>query len=356
MSVTDSYRRSFLAILVVVVTVAFIAVMKNFLVTIMLAGVFTAIVHPAHRRVLRFFRGRAKLAAAVTMLLLILLVVIPCVWFVGVLVKQAIDISSGAGPMIQEQMAHRDAWAERLSNLPFADRILPYREEAMQKGAEAVSALGRFVVGKLSDITRGTLAFIVQLVLMLYSMFFFLIDGAALLRGMMSHLPLSPAERARLVNRFASVSIATLKSTVVIGVAQGTLGGVGFAVAGIPGAVFWGTVMTVFAMIPGVGTALVWVPAAIYLVATGHVLKTIFFALYFILVVGTLDNLLRPRLVGRGTQMHELLVLLSTLGGIMLFGIVGFILGPVIAALFITLWDIQGESMREHVGERPAGS
>lgn len=346
MNVSPSYRRAFLTILLVAITLAFILVMRRFLVTLLLASVFSAIIHPAYRRVLKLFRGRAKLASATTVLILIVLVILPSVAFVGVLVRQAVEISSGAGPMIQEQMAQREVWRERLSNVPLAARLLPYQEEALQKGAEAAAALGGFVVGKLSDITRGTISFIVQLVLMLYAMFFFLIDGRDLLRGAMRHLPLSPEEGTRLIDRFASVSIATLKSTVVVGVVQGTMGGLGFAVAGIPGAVFWGTIMTVFAMIPGVGTALVWIPAAVFLAVTGHVTKMIFFALYFILVVGMLDNLLRPRLVGKGTQMHELLVLLSTLGGIMLFGIVGFILGPVVAALFITLWDIQGESMR----------
>ena len=347
MNNTDSYRRTVLAILVVIITVAFVAVMRRFLVTLLLAGVFTAIIHPGYRKLLSLFRGRAKLAAATTMLILVLLVVVPVIAFLGVLVSQAIQVSSGAGPTIQEQLANRDRLTEKIAQLPFADQLLPYREQAIQKLGEAAAALGRFVVGKVSDVTRGTVSFIVQLVILLYAMFFFLMDGKAILGTIMNHLPLSPDDRTRLVDRFSSVARATLTGTVVVGVLQGTMGGFGFAVAGIPGAVFWGTVMTVFAMIPGVGTALVWVPAAIYLGVNGRTVATIVFALYFVLVVGMIDNVLRPRLVGRGTQMHELLVLLSTLGGIMFFGVLGFILGPVVAALFITLWDMQGESMRE---------
>jgi predicted PurR-regulated permease PerM len=351
MNVKDSYRRIFLAILVIGITLALFMVLRSFLVTLMLAGIFSAILHPAYGRILRLFRGRAKLAASVTILLVVALVIVPAVGFVSVLVREAMHISGGAGQMLEEQMSHREEWRTRLSNLPFAEHLLPYQEQAIQKGSEAAAALGRFVVGKLSDVARGTVSFVVQIVLMLYAMFFFLMDGRKMLHAAMHHMPLSEAERERLLQRFASVSIATLKSTIVIGALQGLLGGIGFAVAGISGAVFWGTVMTVFAMIPGVGTALVWVPTAIYLAVTGHTVKVIIFALYFILVVGMMDNLLRPRLVGKGTQMHELLVLLSTLGGIMVFGIVGFILGPVIAALFITIWDIQGESMRSPAGD-----
>jgi len=199
----------------------------------------------------------------------------------------------------------------------------------------------------VKDLTRGTVNLIVHAVLMFYAMYFFFMDGPRILRTTTQYLPMSEAERNRLIDRFTAVSVATIKSTVVIGVVQGTLGGAGFAVAGIPGAVFWGAVMVVLAMIPGVGTALVWIPAVAYLLIVGRITTAIVLALYFILVVGMIDNLLRPRLVGKGTQMHELLVLLSTLGGLMAFGLVGFIIGPVIASLFITLWEIQGTPERE---------
>jgi len=134
---------------------------------------------------------------------------------------------------------------------------------------------------------------------------------------------------------------------VVIGVIQGTLGGVALAVMGVSGAAFWGTLMVILSMIPGLGTAIVWVPVCIYLFATGRVGVSIGLAVYFAAVVGSVDNLLRPRLVGKGTQLPDLLVLLSTLGGLMMFGAVGFILGPVLAALFGTTWDIFNAFVRE---------
>jgi predicted PurR-regulated permease PerM len=346
MSVFTTYHRAFLAILVGAITIAFFIVMRGFLIAMMLAGIFTAIMYPAYRRVLRACRYRERLSSALMMVMIVVLVVIPFIAFIGLLVSQGLQVSTDAAPMIQEQIAHGH-WAERLSRLPFADKIQPYQDELIKKGTEAAATLATFVVGKLSAITKGTVSFIVNLALMLYAMYFFFIDGPRLMRRIMEYLPLSPEDRTRLVDRFASVSIATLKSTVVIGLVQGLLGAAAFAVASIPGAVFWGTIMTVFAMIPGIGTALVWIPAAIYLAVNGRTVTVIVFSLYFILIVGTIDNILRPRLVGRGSQMHELLVLLSTLGGIIAFGMVGFILGPVIAALFLTLWDIQGESVRD---------
>jgi predicted PurR-regulated permease PerM len=123
---------------------------------------------------------------------------------------------------------------------------------------------------------------------------------------------------------------------------QGALGGLALAVVGIPSAVFWGVIMTVLSILPGIGTALVWIPAAVILGASGHILKAVGLAVFCGLVVGSLDNVLRPALVGKDTQMHELMIFLSTLGGIMMFGVVGFIIGPIIAALFISVWEIYG--------------
>ena len=343
---SSSYHRTFLAILVAGITIAFIVVMQSFLVTVMLAAIFTAMIYPGYRVVLSWCRGRARLAAAIYIIFVAILVIIPTVLFLSVVVAQGIDISSGAGDLIKEQVAS-GKWADRLAELPFMDRILPYREEILQRSVQVTSSVGKFVVGKLTDFTRGTVQVMVHAILMFYAMYFFLLDGHHLLRTTAEYLPLSQTERTRLIQRFTSVSIATIRSTVVIGLLQGTLGGLGFAGAGLPGAVFWGAMMTVLSLVPGIGIALVWVPATIYLLIMGRITAMIVFAIYFTVVVGLVDNFLRPILVGKESQMHELLVLLSTLGGLMAFGLLGFIIGPVIAALFITLWEIQGTPVQQ---------
>jgi predicted PurR-regulated permease PerM len=346
MSPSSSYHRTFLAILVAAITLAFIVVMRNFLITVMLAAIFTAMVYPGYRIVLSWCRGKQRVAAGVYIIILALLVIIPTAVFLSVLVAQAIEISGGASSLIQEQVRSGE-WADKLAQLPFMDRIMPYRDQILEKSMQVTSAIGRFVVTKLTDFTKGTVHVIVHAILMFYAMYFFLMDGHHLLRTTTAYLPLSPAERTRLIERFTSVSIATIRSTVAIGLIQGVLGGAGFAVAGLPGAVFWGAMMTFLSLVPGIGIALVWVPAAAYLLVMGRITATIVFSLYFILVVGLVDNFLRPLLVGKESQMHELLVLLATLGGLMAFGLVGFIVGPVVAALFITLWEIQGAPVQE---------
>lgn len=347
MSVADSHRRNFLTVLLVVVSVAFIVMMKRFLVPLLLAAIFAALVSPLYRWLLRLFRGRRTLSSLTTLLVVFLVVVVPLTLFAGILVGQAVQVSNAAVPWIQHQIENPDQFLSRLQALPFADRIMPYQDEILRRVAEVVRAAGTFIINRLSDVTRGTVAFIFDVVILFYAMFFFLIDGRRFLTGIVGSLPLSPQESERIVGRFVSVTRAALASTVVIGLVQGTLGGLALGVVGVPGAAFWGTLMAVFAMIPGVGTAAVWVPVCIYLLATGSVGTGIGLAVYFALVVGSVDNLLRPRLVGRETQLPDLLVLLSTLGGLMMFGAVGFILGPVLAALFVTTWDIFNAFVRQ---------
>jgi len=197
----------------------------------------------------------------------------------------------------------------------------------------------------------GTFNTIIDVFIMLYCMFFFLLDGDGILKKALYYLPLEDHDECRILDKFTSITRATIKGTLVIGVLQGSLAGLAFAVVGIPSAVFWGTVMAVLSVIPSVGSALVWFPAVVYLVATGHISKGIGLFVFCAFVVGSLDNLLRPKLVGKDTQMHELMILFGTLGGIFMFGMVGIIIGPVIAGLFVTVWEIYGMAFQDVLPE-----
>jgi predicted PurR-regulated permease PerM len=227
------------------------------------------------------------------------------------------------------------------------ERLEPYRAEILTRLGQAVGALGNFFVSTLSTATKFTINFLFHFFILIYAMFFFLMDGKKLLDRILYYIPLSDEDERNMLDKFVSVSRATLKGTLIIGIIQGGLAGIGFAVAGIQGAVFWGTIMMLLSIIPGVGPAVVWVPGVVYLFVTGHTLSGILLALYCGLIVGTADNFLRPRLVGRDLKMHDLLILLGTLGGIMLFGVAGFIIGPILAALFKTVWEIYGTVFRD---------
>jgi predicted PurR-regulated permease PerM len=166
---------------------------------------------------------------------------------------------------------------------------------------------------------------------------------------MLYYLPLKHDEEQMMLDRFISVTRATLKGTLIIGLLQGTLAGIGFWVVGIDSVVFWGTIMVVLSIIPVIGSSLIWIPAVILLAASGAFVKAIGLAVYCGLIVGSLDNVLRPMLVGKDTKMHEMFILLGTLGGIGMFGIIGFIIGPIIAALFVTIWDLYGETFKDYL-------
>ena len=216
-----------------------------------------------------------------------------------------------------------------------------------KKPATSSVQVSGFLIDGLSAATLGTANFIFMTVTMLYTMFYFLMDGEQLLRRILYYLPLEGADERLLLDKFTSVARATLKGTAVIGILQGGLAGLAFVVTGVPNAAFWGAIMAMLSIIPGVGTALVWGPAALMLALNGQFAAAIGLTVFCAAVVGTLDNVLRPVLVGKDTQMHELMIFFSTLGGILMFGIVGLMLGPIIAALFTAIWELYGLAFQD---------
>ena len=234
------------------------------------------------------------------------------------------------------------ALAAVLAGLPIIGEVAPKPDELLAKLGEFATSIGTFLVGSLAAATRGTAKFFLQMFVTVYALFFFLISGPEILQRLLYLFPLETEQEDRLVEKFSSVARATIKGTLVIGLVQGGLAALGFLVAGIHGTIFWGTIMVVLSIIPLVGAALIWVPAVIFLLSTGSVTAGLLLLLWCGTVVSASDNVLRPILVGRDTKMPDLLILLSTLGGIGMFGVVGFIVGPIIAALFLTIWDIYG--------------
>lgn len=345
------FRQAFLLLLVAAISAAFVAMIRSFLLTILLAAIFAALSYPAYRWLLGRFRGREALAALATLVLLLALVMLPLLAVLGAGANEALRVAETVRPRLQQLVDQPGEIESRLRTLPGYGRIAPYRAEILTKAGELVGSTGAFLFSVLSATTRATAVFVFHVFVLLYTMFYFLTGGPGLLRTVLAHLPLTEADKARMLDKFVSVTRATLKGTIVIGAAQGLLGGLAFWAAGIDGPIFWGTVMTVLSIIPGIGAALIWVPAAIILVTTGAVWQGIALGLFCALVVGSVDNVLRPRLVGRDTKLHDLLIFFSTLGGLLLFGATGFILGPILAALFVTAWDMFGTAFRSALAE-----
>lgn len=350
----DRYRKAFLLLLLVFISALFISMIRPFLMTILMAAIGSALAQPLYSKFVGWVRGRRALASILTLIIILLVVVIPLLVVLGIVAAQAVKVSGAVGPWIQQQISNPDLLMQRLEGLPLMDRLRPFRAEILTKLGQLVGTVGNFMVGSLSAATRGTIAFIVHFMLMLYTMFYFIMDGGRILRKILYYMPLPNEDEERMVEKFVSVSRATLKGTLIIGIVQGTLAGTALAIVGVSGAVFWGTVMAILSVIPGVGTAIVWLPIAIYMLVTGSTGSGIFLIAFCGGIVGAVDNVLRPRLVGQDTKMHDLFIIFSTLGGILLFGVVGFIVGPILAALFITAWDIYGHVFRDVLPDGPS--
>jgi predicted PurR-regulated permease PerM len=199
-------------------------------------------------------------------------------------------------------------------------------------------------------LSQGTATFFFELFIMIYAMYFFLIYGSNLIEQAMGYVPLLRSEQKDLIEVGRSVSRATIKGTMIIGVVQGALGGLGFAVVGIDAPAFWGAVMAIVSILPVAGTALIWVPGVIYLLSSGQTIAGLGLFIWGAAVVGTIDNVLRPILIGRDTKMPDLVILLSTLGGLSLFGPAGLIVGPMLAALLITVLTIYRRVFGDSLG------
>jgi predicted PurR-regulated permease PerM len=345
------FSNGFLIALVVAISAAFLAMIWTFALTILMAAIFAGLSYPSFLRLQTKMGGRSSLAAITTLVLLMVLVLAPLLVVLAAGANEALRITQTVGPRLQQFVDEPSAFQGRLRGLPFYAYIEPYRQEILTKIAELVGGASKFLFSALSATTVATAVFIFQFAVFLYTLFFCLIDGPLLLRGILGYLPLAETDKARMLDKFVSVTRATLKGTILIGAAQGLMGGIAFWAVGIDGPIFWGTVMTVLSIIPGVGGALVWVPAAIILAVTGNIWPAVGLTLFCALVVGSIDNLLRPRLVGRDTQMHELMIFFSTLGGLSLFGATGFIVGPLLAGLFLTVWEMFGVAFRQQIDE-----
>jgi predicted PurR-regulated permease PerM len=343
-------RTAFVLLLVVAVTALFLAVLWPFLKPLLLGALLAGLFHPLYRWITRLMGGRASSGAAVTLLVLLVLGLGPVSAFLGIVLQQALTMSDQAIPWLTQHLGAASSFNVNewvVQRFPALAKYMPSQEQLLQQVGAAVKTAGAFLVSFASRMTAMTAGFLLNLFVMLYAMFFFFRDGDRILERVFYYTPLSDEDETRMLTQFASITRATVKGTLVIGVIQGALAGIAFRVAGIEGAALWGTIMTILAIIPGIGAPLVWVPVVIFLYANGQYVKATLLLVWCGAVVATIDNFLRPVLVGRDAKMPDLLILIGTLGGLFLFGPIGFIVGPIVCGLFLTVWDIYGMTFKE---------
>ena len=266
-------RTAFVLLLVVAVTALFLAVTWPFFKPLLLGALLAGLFHPLYRWITRLLGGRASLGAAVTLLVLFVLGLGPVSAFLGIVLQQALTMSDQAIPWLNQHLGAATTFNVHdwlVQRFPALAKYVPSQEQLLEQVGTAAKTAGAFLVSFAARMTATTATFLLNLFVMLYAMFFFFRDGHKILERIFYYTPLSDEDETRMLTQFASITRATVKGTLVIGIIQGALSGIAFWVAGIEGAALWGTIMTILSIIPGIGAALVWVPAVIILFVTGQ--------------------------------------------------------------------------------------
>lgn len=342
-SSTVTLAPAFLLALVAIASLAFLWLVAPFSGAILWAVIAAVLFEPLHARLLRSMPGHRNGVALLTLLVIIVVVVVPATLLGAALLREATAffarINSGdidLGRFFAETRANLPAWARSWLTDMGLDDVGGLRAKLSQGFAGSF----QLVAAQVLSVGQGAFGFFLALGVMLYVTFFLLRDGHELAVRVERAIPLLPHQRAVLIAKFVAVIRATIKGGVIVAIIQGTTGGLVFWALGLPGALLWGVAMGVFSLFPAVGTGLIWVPVTIYLLATGAIWQAAVLGACGFFVISGIDNVVRPILVGRDARMPDYVVLVATLGGFELIGFNGFVVGPVIAALFMAVWSI----------------
>jgi predicted PurR-regulated permease PerM len=341
MNHTDFQAKTFL-LLLAVVTLAFGWILMPFFGAIFWAAVLAILFSPFHRWIRRKLGKRPALAALTTLAICVILVILPMILITTSLAQEGTALyqkmASGeidVRAQLQNVFTALPAWMHEIMGRFGMDSIGTLQARVSDAAVQG----SKFIATNVLDISRNAFDFIVNFFVMLYLLFFLLKDGPALTERIKLAIPLSAEHKRHLFDKFTTVTRATVKGNFLVAAAQGAMGGVAFWMLGVQGALLWAVVMAFLSLLPAVGAALVWAPVALYFLMTGAIWKGVILTAFGVLGIGMVDNVLRPILVGKDIKMPDYLVLVSTIGGMAIFGLNGFVIGPVIAALFIALWD-----------------
>ena len=329
--------------LVVAVSLGFGWILLPFYGSIMWGIIIGLIFKPLYHRLHTRFRGGGSAAALLTLLLVFVIVIIPMALIMATLARDTAAfyqrLQSGeinAARYFRRVFETLPSWVTSV-----LDRFgLQDFDSVQTRLGEELSEASQLIARQVLGIGMNTFDFITGLFITLYLAFFMLRDGPLLARALRHAVPLAVAHKKELIDKFTTVIRATVKGNLIIAAIQGSLGGLAFWFLGVNGALFWAVLMAFLSLLPAVGAGLVWVPVAAYFLLSGAVWQGLALTAYGVLVIGLVDNLLRPALVGKDTSLPDYLIMISTLGGMAVFGINGFVLGPVIAALFVAVWHI----------------
>ena len=342
--------------LLVLVSLAFFWVLWPYYGAVFWGSVLAILFNALFLRLLRKMPQKRTLAALLTLSIILVLVILPVGLISALLTQEAASVyqrvQSGKlsfGRYFQQIYDALPSWVNGILDRSGLDNLGLIQERV----TSSLTQGSQFIAAQALSIGQNAFDFFVSFFIMLYLLFFFLRDGGALSRRIKEAIPLDADIKRNLFSKFTTVIRATVKGNIVVAILQGALGGLMFWVLDIHAPVLWGTLMAFLSLLPAVGAAIVWVPVAIYFLATGAIWQGVLLIAYGVLVIGLVDNVLRPVLVGKDTKMPDYVVLVSTIGGMSLFGLNGFVIGPVIAAMFMAAWDIFMKAREEDPAEQP---
>ena len=342
-------KRAFL-LLLLLISVAFLWVLWPLYGAVFWGAIFALIFKPLFVRLLRVMKGRRTVSALSAVSIILVLVILPLALIGALLMQEALAVyqrvKSGELDFAVYFQQIYNALPDWVTGL--LDRFGLHSTGVIQERlSQALSQGSQFIATQALSIGQNAFDFVVSFFVMLYLLFFLLRDGAALAGRIHAAIPLEAGIKRDLAGKFVTVIRATVKGNVLVAALQGALGGLIFWLLGIHAPVLWGTLMAFLSLLPAVGAALVWVPVAVYFLVTGAIWQGVVLIAFGVLVIGLVDNILRPLLVGKDTKMPDYVVLVSTLGGMSLFGLNGFVIGPVIAAMFMAAWDLFAKAREE---------
>ena len=349
-------ERQALTWLVVLVSLALVAILLPFYGTLLWSSIIALLFTPLYRRLLPRCRQHASAAALLTLLVVLLMVVLPLALLATALAAQAAGlyqrIQSGEWNPARYFHGLFDALPDWATGL--LDRVGLVDFDTLQRRLVAALAEGsQFIATQAFGIGQNTFEFVASVFITLYLSFFLIRDGGQIVRSLRQAIPLAPQHTRDLLGKFGAVIRATVKGNLLVAAIQGALGGLALWFLGVGGALLWAVLMAFLSLLPAIGAGLVWLPVAAWFLMTGALWQGLALVAWGVLVIGLVDNLLRPVLVGRESGLPDYLVMISTLGGMAVFGINGFVLGPLITAMFIAVWHIRSQNRERALAAAP---
>ena len=324
-------------LLLTLITILFVSLIFNFAAPILWSIVVSIIFYPLYEKLL-LMTNKKSLSSMLSLILILLLVIMPSIAVLGLIGNELINFINSSENYSFEQ------YFQMIPNESAINQLIAWSglsiNDLIEKADDFLISASKMLYQSVSTISANVINFFVSLFIFVYLTFFFLRDGEKILQHCMDAFPMKNEDESYLLDQFQKTTRATIKGTVMVALAQGFLGYLTLLLIGINGALIWGAVMALLSIIPAVGTVLVWLPIALVLFLNGEIMDASLLIFSGVFIIGMIDNLLRPILIGKETKMPDYLILLTTIGGISIFGITGFIVGPIIASLFISIWSL----------------